>query len=36
MTVLVPGKLSLKICAPGVDLFVDNVAELVEYTDPDA
>ena len=35
-TPLVPGELSLKIYAPGIGLVIDNVVELVEYTDPDA
>ena len=34
-TPLVPGELSLKIYAPGIGLVVDDVVELVEYTDPD-
>ncbi len=34
-TPLVPDDLSIKIYAPGIGLVVDDVVDLVEYTDPD-
>lgn len=35
-TPLEPGHVSVKVYAPGVGLIVDDVLELVEYTDPSA
>lgn len=34
-TPLDPGELSIKLYAPGIGLVIDDVTELVEYTDPD-
>ena len=35
-TPLAPDDLSIKVYAPGVGLVVDDVTELVGYTDPDS